>query len=85
MARSLGILLELPIVHVYQGEWQFHEAVKFMDDAGFVLAQIQPVNYHGADNVSVIELDCLFRPRSHVDGARKAIETEKDSAKRATA
>ena len=71
MARSLGILVELPIIHVYEGEWQFHEAVKFMGDAGFVLAQIQPVNYHGADNVSVIELDCLFRPLSQVDGAHK--------------
>jgi FkbM family methyltransferase len=85
MSRSLGILIELPIVHVYEGEWQFHEAVKFMGDAGFVLAQIQPVNYHGADNVSVIELDCLFRPRSHLDGARKLIETEKNYARQATA
>ena len=85
MARSLGILIELPIIHVYQGEWQFHEAVKFMGDAGFVLAQIQPVNYHGADNVSVIELDCLFRPRSHVDGVRNPIENEIDYMERANA
>lgn len=78
MARSLGILVELPIVHTYQGDWRFHEAVKFMEDAGFVLAQIQPVNYHGADNVSVIELDCLFRPRSHVDGTQNSNENKTD-------
>jgi FkbM family methyltransferase len=64
ISRVKGILMELPIIHVYEGEWQFHEAVKFMTEAGFVPAQIQPVGYHGKDNVSLIEVDCLFRPRS---------------------
>lgn len=82
MARSLGVLIELPIIHVYEGEWQFHEAIKFMGDAGFVLAQIQPVNYHGADKVSVIELDCLFRPRSHVDGTQNPVESKTDLTER---
>lgn len=68
LQRSLGILMELPIIHVYQGEWQFHEAIKFMAGLGFVPAQIQPVGYHGQDNVSAVEFDCLFRPLSHVDG-----------------
>ncbi len=72
MAQFLGILLELPIIHVYEGEWQFHEAIKFMDDAGFVPAQILPVNYHTVDNVSAVEFDCLFRPRGHVDGMKIA-------------
>jgi FkbM family methyltransferase len=67
--QMLGILMELPIIRVYEGEWQFHEALKFMADAGFVPAQIQPVNYHGVDNVSAVEFDCLFRPRGPVDGA----------------
>jgi hypothetical protein len=39
-----------------------------MADAGFVPAQIQPVNYHGADQVSAVEFDCLFRPLNHIDG-----------------
>lgn len=64
----MGILLELPIIHVYAGDWQFHEAVKFMSDAGFVPAQIQAVGYHGVDNVSAVEFDCLFRPLGAVDG-----------------
>jgi FkbM family methyltransferase len=58
-----GVLMELPIVHLYQGTWRFHEAVAFMDEAGFVPAQIRPVNYHSADPVSLVEVDCLFRPR----------------------
>ena len=66
--RMLGILLELPIIHVYDGEWSFHEALKFMAGMGFVPAQIQPVGYHGIDKVSAVEFDCLFRPLSQVDG-----------------
>jgi len=63
-----GVLMELPIVHLYEGTWKFHEAVEFMDEAGFVPAQIHPVNFHGIDSVSLLEVDCLFRPRNqHVD------------------
>jgi FkbM family methyltransferase len=58
-----GVLMELPIIHLYEGTWQFHEAIEFMADAGFVLAQIHPVNYHPADEVSLVEVDCLFRRR----------------------
>jgi FkbM family methyltransferase len=58
-----GVLMELPIIHLYEGVWRFHEAVAFMEDLGFVPAQVQPVNYHSADEVSLVEVDCLFRPR----------------------
>jgi FkbM family methyltransferase len=58
-----GVLMELPIVHLYEGTWQFHEAVEFTAEIGFVPAQIHPVNYHSADTVSLVEVDCLFRPR----------------------
>lgn len=68
ISRVKGILMELPIIHVYEGEWQFHEAIRFMAEAGFIPAQIQPVGYHGKDTVSLIEVDCLFRPRSEADG-----------------
>jgi FkbM family methyltransferase len=70
ISRVKGILMELPIIHLYEGEWQFHEAVKFMAEAGFIPAQIQPVNYHGKDNVSLVDVNCLFRPRDHADGPR---------------
>lgn len=58
-----GVFMELPIVHLYQGTWLFHEAIEFMADAGFVLAQIHPVNFHSTDRELLIEVDCLFRPR----------------------
>jgi FkbM family methyltransferase len=63
-----GVVMELPIVHLYEGTWRFHEAIAFMADAGFVPAQIHPVNYHAGDSVSLIEVDCLFRRRdSRID------------------
>lgn len=68
ISRTAGILMELPVIHTYQGEWQFHEALKYMFEAGFVPAQMQAVGYHGLDKVSAVEFDCLFRPRSQVDG-----------------
>jgi FkbM family methyltransferase len=64
MPRLKGILMELPIIHLYEGTWQFHEALEFMASAGFVPAQIHPVNYHSKDRVSLVEVDCLFRPRT---------------------
>jgi FkbM family methyltransferase len=69
LPRLAGIMLELPIIHAYEGVWQFHEAIKFLDDAGFVPAQITPVGYHTVDKVSAVEFDCLFRPRGQVDFA----------------
>jgi FkbM family methyltransferase len=68
LARMAGILLELPVIHTYEGEWEFHEGLKYMADLGFVPAQIQAVGYHGVDRASAVEFDCLFRPRSRVDG-----------------
>jgi hypothetical protein len=68
ISRVAGILMELPVIHTYKGEWHFHEALEYMSDAGFVPAQIQAVGYHGKDNVSAVDFDCLFRPRSQVDG-----------------
>lgn len=58
-----GVLMELPIIHLYERTWRFHEAIEYMADAGFVPAQIHPVSYHSADEVSLVEVDCLFRPR----------------------
>jgi FkbM family methyltransferase len=75
IARVKGILMELPVIQIYDGEWQFHEAAKFMAAAGFVPAQIQPVNYHGLDNVSLVDVDCLFRPLGPAD-ERPGAESE---------
>jgi FkbM family methyltransferase len=66
-ARTLpglkGILMELPIVHLYEGIWKLEDALKYMNLVGFVPAQISPVNYHPKDRMSLVEVDCLFRPR----------------------
>lgn len=62
LSKMKGVLMELPIIHLYKGNWQFHEAVAYMAAAGFVPAQIHPVNFHWIDNVSLVEVDCLFRP-----------------------
>ena len=59
-----GVLMELPVIHFYEQSWQLHEAIAFMAEAGFVPAQIHPVSYHSADKVSLVEVDCLFRPRN---------------------
>jgi hypothetical protein len=58
-----AVLLELPIVHLYEETWRFYEALEFMATAGFIPAQIHPVNYHSLDEVSLVEVDCLFRRR----------------------
>lgn len=65
-----GVLMEVPIIQLYQGNWTFHEAVEFMDLSGFVPAQIHPVNFHWRDKVSLVEVDCLFRPKDEaIDGS----------------
>ncbi len=63
LSRMKGVLMELPIIQLYEGNWQFHEALEFMASAGFVPAHFLTVNYHSKDRVSVVEVDCLFRPR----------------------
>jgi FkbM family methyltransferase len=61
----LGVMLEVPVVHMYEQVWNFEEALRFMDSAGFVLAQINPVNFlWRQDPVSVSELDCVFRRKT---------------------
>jgi FkbM family methyltransferase len=65
LSSVLGVLLELPLVHMYEQVWSFEQALRFMDSAGFVLAQIQPVNFlWRQDPVSVSELDCVFRRKT---------------------
>lgn len=57
-----GVLLELPIIKFYKDNWSFHEAVAYMEKAGFVLAQVHPVNIFDNARDSATEFDCLFRP-----------------------
>jgi FkbM family methyltransferase len=62
LKRVSGVLLELPIINIYKDNWPFHEAVAYMNESGFVLAQVHPVNIHNRARDSATEFDCLFRP-----------------------
>lgn len=61
LPRIEGVLMELPVVHPYEGTWRLHEALAFMERLGFVPAQLHPVNFHPRDRVSLVEVDSLFR------------------------
>jgi FkbM family methyltransferase len=64
----LGVLLEIPVVHLYENVWNLEECVSYMRSVKFVLAQVKPVNYLGQqDPVSVCDLDCVFRRISEID------------------
>ena len=61
----LGVQLELPLIHLYQGTWKFDEALRFMREAGFTLSQMRPVTYYSEGPVSLLEVDCVFRRTDH--------------------
>lgn len=60
LSKFLGVQMELPIVHLYEGTWMFHEAAAYMHERGFEISNIVPVNYDPADPVSLLEVDCIF-------------------------
>ena len=62
-ARSKGVLMELPVIPLYNGSWRLSEGIEYMHRIGFVPTQIDPVNYHPIDRQALVEIDCLFRPR----------------------
>lgn len=63
LSQFLGVQLELPIIHLYEGTWHFHEAVDYMRKRGFDISNIVPVSYDRHDAVSLLEVDCIFRAR----------------------
>jgi FkbM family methyltransferase len=60
LSRFVGVQMELPIVQLYEGTWRFHEAVAFMNERGFEISNLLPVNYDPADPVSLVEVDGIF-------------------------
>ncbi|MEI6666735.1 MAG: FkbM family methyltransferase [Acidobacteriota bacterium] len=64
LSNFLGIQMELSVVHLYEGTWRFHEAVAYMVERGFEISNILPVNFDPADQVSLLEVDCIFRRRA---------------------
>ena len=63
LSQVVGVQLELPLVHLYKETWSLTDALIYMEDAGFVLAQLVPVNCLRDDPVSAIEIDGVFRRR----------------------
>ncbi len=64
LSDFVGVQVELPIIHLYEGTWRFHEAVAYMSQRGFEISNIVPVNYDRIDTVSLVEVDCIFCRRS---------------------
>jgi FkbM family methyltransferase len=61
LKKCVGVQLELPVEHLYEGTWRFEEAVAYMRERGFVPAQMLPVTVITTDKASVTEFDCVFR------------------------
>jgi FkbM family methyltransferase len=64
LSQAAGVLMELPIIDIYDGGWTFSEAVSHIGEFGFIPCQIDPVNHHHVDPMAAIEFDCLFRRRN---------------------
>jgi len=61
ISEFFGVQMELPIIHLYEGTWRFHQAVAYMHARGFEISNIVPVNYDQTDPMSLLEVDCIFR------------------------
>jgi FkbM family methyltransferase len=61
LAGATGVLLELPVINIYDKVWSLHDAVGHMREIGFVPSQFEPVCHHQSDPMAAIEFDCLFR------------------------
>jgi FkbM family methyltransferase len=57
----LGVQMELPILHLYDGTWDLITAIQFMAGRGFSVSLMEPVNYLPDDPCSLVEVDCIFR------------------------
>jgi hypothetical protein len=63
LSKVVGVQLELPLVHLYKDTWSLADALVYMGEEGFVLAQLTPVTCLREDPVSAIEIDGVFRRR----------------------
>lgn len=61
LERCVGLMLELPVEHIYDDMWSFGQALNHLDALGFVPAQIRHVASIGHDPTSYVEFDCVFR------------------------
>ena len=64
LERVHALYVELPVEHLYEGEWTFAEAIAYLDALGFTPAQFRTVNSLPNDRASAVEFDCLFRRKT---------------------
>ena len=64
LCQLSGLQLELPLEHLYEGDWSFPVALSKLESAGFVPAQMRPTTFMTGDPQSWTEVDCVFRRRS---------------------
>jgi FkbM family methyltransferase len=67
LTQIVGVQLELPLVHLYKDTWSLADALVYMREKGFVLAQLTPVNWLKEDPVSAVEIDGIFRRHGSAD------------------
>jgi FkbM family methyltransferase len=67
LQHIIGIQMELPVVHLYENTWSLSDALGYMQERGFVLSQVTPVNWLKDDLVSLVEIDAVFRRRGSQD------------------
>ena len=63
LQRTVALQIELPLAHLYEGVWRFHEAIACLDALGFVPAQFRTVAVSRDIPACALEVDCLFRRR----------------------
>ncbi len=57
LARCCGVVIELPIRHLYDDVWTIEEALGFMRARGFIVSNFIPVEFLGVD---LFEVDCVL-------------------------
>ena len=61
LPACVGLQLELPIEHLYEGVWSFDEAIACATGLGFVPAQFRTVCTSNTFPAAAVEVDCIFR------------------------
>ncbi|HEY3697190.1 FkbM family methyltransferase [Phenylobacterium sp.] len=67
-----GVQLELPLEHMYRGDWDLQRALGYMADRDFVPSQVYPNNKLAYDPVSAVEVDCIFRRKTAARAPERA-------------
>jgi FkbM family methyltransferase len=60
LKKVVGVELILPLVQIYKENWSFPQALTYMEDNGFTLAQIDQEIYGKIDPAVLLELYCVF-------------------------